>query len=57
MLLTDMNAIVERQRAFFRTGVTLNPAYRIDCLKRLWKALLRSEGRLQDALKQQLHLG
>ncbi|MGN1309938.1 MAG: aldehyde dehydrogenase family protein, partial [Akkermansia sp.] len=49
-----MNAIVERQRAFFRTGVTLNPAYRIDCLKRLRKALLRSEGRLQDALKQDL---
>lgn len=54
MLLTDMNAIVERQRAFFRTGVTLNPAYRIDCLKRLRKALLRSEGRLQNALKQDL---
>ena len=45
-----IHQIVERQRAFFRTGVTLDVDWRIDKLKKLKAAVLEREKEITDAL-------
>ena len=46
--------IIRMQREFFRSGKTLSPAYRLDCLKRLRETLLRRESEIAGALKEDL---
>lgn len=45
-----IHQIVERQRAFFRTGMTLDVEWRIDKLKKLKAAVLEREKEITDAL-------
>ena len=47
---TEINTIVENQRAFFNTGATLPLDYRIRQLKTLKSAVLTHEEELEDAL-------
>ena len=42
--------LLRRQREFFRTGATLDPAYRIAALKRFYRALKERNKPLTDAL-------
>ena len=51
MTANDIKIIVENQRAFFRTGTTLAPSYRINALKRLRDALDDMEPEINAALK------
>lgn len=50
----EVEAIVARQRAFFRTGKTLPVKERVKQLKRLKEALIRHEAALEDALQKDL---
>ena len=50
----EIEALMERQRAFFASGCTLSPAYRRDALKRLYEAMKRHEGDIAEALKADL---
>ena len=46
----DIRGIVERQRAFFRTGETLDVSYRIEQLKKLRASVLAHEALFEQAL-------
>ena len=50
----QIHALVEKQRAYFRTGVTLDVEWRIRQLKRLKKAMEIYEDDLKDALMKDL---
>ncbi|MBP5254037.1 MAG: aldehyde dehydrogenase family protein [Lachnospiraceae bacterium] len=50
----QIHGIVDRQRAFFRTGKTLDLAYRADALKKLKKAVTAHREMLQEALFEDL---
>lgn len=52
--MEDIKKIIEGQRAFFDSGVTLDVAWRIDQLKRLKKAVLENSGAMVAALKEDL---
>ena len=45
-----VHEIVEKQRAFFRTGATLDVNYRIEQLKKLRKAVIDNRKMLEKAL-------
>ena len=49
-----VHAIVEKQRAYFRTGATLNVDFRIEQLKKLKKAVLDHKELLEHALWEDL---
>lgn len=49
-----INEIVEKQRAFFRTGTTLDVSWRIKQLKKLKKAVIAHENDFMKALKTDL---
>lgn len=51
----EIREIVARQKSYFRTGATLDIEFRKRMLKRLQQALQAWEGRLTDALWQDLH--
>ena len=51
----EIREIVARQKSYFRTGATLDIEFRRRMLKRLQQALQAWEGRLTDALWQDLH--
>ena len=51
----EIRRIVERQREFFRSGRTLDLEFRRENLRALESALHKWEGRLADALWQDLH--
>ena len=51
----EIRRIVEAQREFFRSGRTLDLEFRRDNLRALERALHKWEGRLADALWQDLH--
>lgn len=53
--MQDMGRIVERQRAFFESGVTKEYGFRMQALLRLEKALAEWEEDLKEALWQDLH--
>ena len=50
----EIHETVEKQRAFFRTGKTLDVSWRIEQLKKLRDAVKRYEKDLEDALYQDL---
>ena len=50
----EIQAIVEKQRAFFHTGATLDIEKRIQALKKLQSCILRYEDEIGAALKQDL---
>ena len=50
----EIQAIVEKQRAFFHTGATLDVEKRIQALKKLQSYILRYEDEIGAALKQDL---
>ena len=50
----DIKGIVERQRAFFRSGATLDVKWRIGQLKRLKKAVIAHEKEFLEALEADL---
>lgn len=54
MTQQEIRRIIDRQRAFFASGVTLDPAYRIAALKRLRDAVRKNEDKLNEALRQDL---
>ena len=45
-----VHALVEKQRAFFRTGATLDVGFRIEQLKKLRQAVLDNRAMLEEAL-------
>ncbi|MBR5383192.1 MAG: aldehyde dehydrogenase family protein, partial [Clostridia bacterium] len=50
----EIHAIVEKQRAFFRTGKTLDVSWRIEQLKKLRGALVTYEHEIEEALHEDL---
>ena len=50
----EMDRLLERQRAFFRTGATLPVDFRLEALRRLRETVARYEDRINDALKADL---
>ncbi|MBQ4422811.1 MAG: aldehyde dehydrogenase family protein [Clostridia bacterium] len=50
-----VHAIVEKQRAFFRTGKTLDVGFRIEQLKKLKQAVLAHKAELEAALYEDLN--
>ncbi len=48
--MEDIRSLRDKQKAFFNTGQTKDPAFRISQLKRLRKALVAYEDRIIDAL-------
>ena len=48
--MEQISSIVERQRAFFRSGTTLDVGWRLQQLKKLKAALIAGQDQLQDAL-------
>lgn len=52
---TIIHDIVEKQKAFFRTGQTLDIDFRINQLKKLKQAIRNNENIIKDALKQDLN--
>ncbi|MBQ6431587.1 MAG: aldehyde dehydrogenase family protein [Oscillospiraceae bacterium] len=51
---TEIKTIVERQRAFFRSGKTLDVKWRIEQLKTLKKAVIAHEAEFEAALREDL---
>lgn len=51
----EMKELVQRQRKYFLSGATLSYAARVEALGRIEQALNRYEGKLCDALYQDLH--
>ena len=50
----QIDKIVEKQRAFFATGATLDVNYRIEALKRLQQTLLDNEAAIAEAIRSDL---
>lgn len=53
--MTDIHVLVEKQRNFFLSGVTLPLETRIENLKKLKSAILKYEEKLTEALYKDLH--
>jgi aldehyde dehydrogenase (NAD+) len=53
--MEDLKSRLKAQRAFFRTGKTLEVAFRRDSLKKLGNALFRYEDRIYEAFWEDLH--
>ena len=53
----EFEKLLGRQKEFFLSGVTLDPAYRISALKALYRAIRESEEALCRALKADLGKG
>lgn len=51
----DIEQLVERQRAFFNTGRTIDISYRMQALNKLYNALKEWEDRLNAAVKEDLN--
>ena len=50
----ELHAVVDSQRAYFRTGATLPVGARIEALKKLKAAVIKNEKRLEEALQKDL---
>ena len=50
----QITALVEKQRGYFSSGLTLPAAVRVDALRKLRQALSENEGRIADALHSDL---
>lgn len=57
MELEDLQKILEKQRAYFKTGRTLDVKFRVDALKRLKSAILAHQKEITDALTADLGKG
>ena len=54
MTANEMQALLDRQRAFYRSGATLPVKFRIEQLKKLYGAVKKYEGEICDALRADL---
>lgn len=54
MTQNKIKQILDRQRAFFHTGATLDVSYRLDSLRRLRNCITRHEADINKALKKDL---
>ena len=54
MTQNEIKQILDRQRAFFHTGATLDVSYRLDSLRRLRDCITRHEADINKALKKDL---
>ena len=54
MTSAEIGSLLERQRKFFRSGVTLDADFRIARLKKLYAAIRKYEGQVNEALKADL---
>ena len=50
----ELKHILEKQRAFFATGATLDPDYRTEALYNLRKTVLDCQGEIAAALREDL---
>ena len=50
----EIQALLEKQRAYYRTGATIPVAFRIAQLKKLYAAVKKYETDINDALKADL---
>ena len=50
----ELRRIVDKQRAFFASGATLDPDYRTDALFKLRQTIVRYQGEIAACLKQDL---
>lgn len=57
MELEDLQKILEKQRAYFKTGKTLDVKFRVEALKRLKSAILAHQKEITDALTADLGKG
>ena len=57
MTAAEIHAIVEKQRAWFETGATLDVAFRLNALDRLGAAIRAREAEIADALRADLGKG
>ena len=53
---TEMKKIIDRQRNFFQTGMTLDVSFRIAALKRLQHMIRRHEKEIEAAPVSYTHL-
>jgi len=53
--LEDIVELIERQRAFFQTGITKTLSFRLTALRRLYEAVARREREIADALRGDLN--
>ncbi len=51
----DITGLVARQRAYFNSGATRSPEFRLDALRKLRDAILRNENLINSALKKDLN--
>ncbi len=54
MTSSEIEALYQKQRAFFASGATLDVAYRITALKKLRQALMENEAAIAQALREDL---
>ena len=55
--MTDIKTLLENQKAFFQSGVTLDVSFRIANLKKLHDVIVRYEDRINKAIKEDLGKG
>jgi len=53
--MTNINSVIERQRAFFLSDATKDISFRLDALRKLQSAIKAHEQEILDALKQDLN--
>lgn len=54
MTAQEINALLEKQRAYYRSGVTISVNYRVEQLKKLYTAVKKYQKEINDALKADL---
>ncbi|WP_257144064.1 aldehyde dehydrogenase [Bacillus sp. AFS002410] len=52
---SEITQLVNKQKAYFQTGITKTPKYRITQLKKLYKSIVENEEEIKQALKQDLN--
>ena len=54
MNINDLDLVLEKQKEYFNSGVTLDVNFRIEMLKKLYKAIKDNEKEIEEALYQDL---
>ena len=54
MTITEIQSLLEKQREYYRTGVTIPISFRIKQLKKLYAVVKKYEKEINDALKADL---
>ena len=52
--MNNIQKVIDAQREFFRSGKTLDVSFRVQMLKKLYSAIQKYEGKINDALKKDL---